>query len=325
MSTATTTAPQLFAPSAADKKDFANELRKQTVACRLSHSKLGVRKALTRDQLRLAAEQFDADGKSLSASKRLIDTRDPAYRAVINLRSRATDYWRSFTVPYPEPGIRLIRRGSIDTFDKRMAEFRRELREAAEKLQAKYDELRDRAREQLGTLFNEDDYPSRIDIEFDLHWDFPSVDPPEYLKNLNPELYERQCDLARARIEQAVQMTEEAFVGQFHKLVTHLVERLRGDVDGKPKVFRDSAIENLTVFFEQFRALDVGSNAKLQSLVDMAQQAVKGVSPEDLRANQIARQQVGEQLAQIQQAMDELMVAKPKRAINLQDEEQANA
>src|SRR5690606_22627050 len=110
-----------------------------------------------------AAEHFDADSKSLSAAKRLLDTRDPAYRAVVRVRSKATQYWKSVTAPYPEPGIRLIRRDLVALFDQRMTALRRELGEAATALQEKYFELRQRAEEKLGTLFNPSDYPVRID------------------------------------------------------------------------------------------------------------------------------------------------------------------
>jgi hypothetical protein len=46
-------------------------------------------------------------------------------------------------------------------------------------------------------------------------------------------------------------------------LVAHLTERLSGDEDGKPKVFRGSAVANLTEFFERLRHLNVGSNEQL--------------------------------------------------------------
>lgn len=313
-----------FGQTAQEKKEVATELRKQTVACRLRHWRLGVRKALERDQLRKAAQTFDANEQTLSATKKLIDTKDPAWRAVVHVRQRATSYWRSMTVPYPEPGTRLIRRGQVDVFSRKMEEFADDLKSAAAKLQEKYEELRSRAAQQLGELFNPTDYPPSIGGEFGMEWDFPSVDPPEYLKQLNPELYERQCQLAQARIEQAVQLTEAAFTEQFAKLVSHLTDRLKGDLDGKPKVFRDSAVKNLQEFFEQFKSLDVGSSGKLQDLVSAAQQAVGGVTPDDLRGNQDVRATVADQLGQIQAAVDQLMIAKPKRAIHFEEDSDDN-
>jgi hypothetical protein len=313
-------APQLHA-SQSERRDLVAELRAATLACRVHHQKLGIRKALTREQMKNVAERFDADARALAASKCLIDRRDPAYRKVVNVRTRAGEYWRSVTTPYPEPGIRLIRRATIDEFDQRMLAFRAELHEAAKALQAKYEELRDRARVQLGDLFIESDYPERIDEQFELSWDYPSIEPPAYLKDLHPHLYEQECERIKGRLEEAVRLTEQSFVTKFNELVSHLAEKLKGDVDGKPKKFQDSSLENLNAFFEQFRSLDFGSSEQLQQLVDNAQKAVSGIRADDLRSNEDQRNRVASSLGEIQAALDGLMVSKPKRAIDLEDEE----
>lgn len=315
--------PDLFAASVADRRDFATELRHQTMACRVMHTKLGVRKALSQDQLREAASQFHADVKVLSAKKKLIDTRDPAYRRVIEVRRRAGAYWKSHTTPYPEPGVRLIRRQIVAVFTEEMTKLRDELLEAARQLQEKYAELRERARVQLGDLFNPEDYPTRIDDEFDLDWDFPSVEPPAYLRNLHPQLYERESQRIKARFDEAIRLTDEAFASQFQQLIVHLADRLAGDTDGKPKVFRDTAVKNLTSFFETFRALDPGSNSQLQQLVTQAQQVVAGITPGDLRDSADLRTRIAAGLAPIRTAVDAMMINRPTRAIEIEREEAA--
>ena len=92
-------------------------------------------------------------------------------------------------------------------------------------------------------------------------WDFPSVEPPDYLRQLSPALYEQERARVAARFDEAVRLAEEAFTAELAKLVSHLTERLTGQDDGKPKVFRDSAVENLNEFFSRFRTLSVHSDA----------------------------------------------------------------
>ena len=53
------------------------------------------------------------EGQFLSAGKKLLDTRHPAFKAVTGVRSRLLAYWKGMTLPYPEPGIRLIRQADI--------------------------------------------------------------------------------------------------------------------------------------------------------------------------------------------------------------------
>jgi hypothetical protein len=309
--------PLSFSLTGAEKRDFSAELRTQTLACRVHHEKLGVRKALSKDQKAQAAEPFDADYRALSVSKKLLDTKDPAYKRVTSIRSQAGKYWKAVTTPYPEPGIRLIRKSAVKAFDDKMESLQRELAEAAAQLQEKYDELRERARVTLGDLFNEDDYPARIDDQFSLDWDYPSIEPPAYLKNLHPELYEREAARMKQRFDEAVRLTEEAFTQQFQQLVSHLAERLKGEADGKSKVFKNSSIERLTEFFDAFRAMDSGSNTALQQLVSRAQEVVKGISADDLRASDDLRSRIATQLGEVQTAIDGLMVNKPTRALDL--------
>lgn len=105
---------------------------------------------------------------------------------------------------------------------------------------------------------------------------------------------------------------EAAFIDEFSQLVSHLCERIGGDGDGRPKVFRNSAVNNLTQFFERFRSLNVGTNAELDELVDQAQQIVGGVRPQNLRDNSGLRQQVATQLSGVQSVLDGLLVDRPR-------------
>ncbi len=57
----------------------------------------------------------------------------------------------------------------------------------------------------------------------------------------------------RSRFEEAVRLAEQAFMDELSGLISHLSERLSGADDGKPKIFRDSAIENLNEFFQRFQ------------------------------------------------------------------------
>ena len=99
-------------------------------------------------------------------------------------------------------------------------------------------------------------------------------------------------------------------------MVAHLTERITGtNEDGTPKVFRDSAIDNLCDFFERFRSLNVRSNQQLDELVAQAQRAVRGVAAQDLRDSQSIRQEVATQLARVQTSLDAMLIDRPRRRI----------
>jgi hypothetical protein len=294
----------------------AQRLRTTMAAVRVSFTWFGVKKSLTPEQRATAAEAFDADSQLLSAGKKLLDTRHAAYKAVTAIRTKITDFTRGISLPFPEPGVRLIKQEAIDEFAATMADSKVELEDAVTNLDRHFDELKHAARERLGSLFNSDDYPESLRGLFDVSFDFPNIEPPGYLVALNPLLYEQEQTRVSARFEEAVRLAEEAFLAEFGKLVAHLGERLAGsNDDGTTKVFRDSAIGNLVEFFDRFRQLNVRSNAQLDALVAEAQRIVRGVEPQDLRDSNALRQRVASEMSRVESALDNLLIDRPRRKI----------
>ena len=290
-------------------------LQQRMAAARLSFTWLGVRKTLTPEQKALAAETFGAQDSFLSAGKKLLDTSHPAFREVTAVRGQIQGYFRNVSLPYPEPGVRLIRQDQLTAFGEQLCVYRNQLTAAVTELDYRFGEMQAAARRRLGTLYNAADYPDSLLGLFSVDWDFPSVEPPDYLRQISPELYEQEQARVVARFEEAVQLAEEAFTGELAKLVSHLAERISGAGDGKPKIFRDTAVTNLHEFFERFRTLSVRSDADLERLVDQAQQLLQGVEPQALRHSSSARQQLATQLSAVQSSLDGLLVDRPRRTL----------
>jgi hypothetical protein len=292
----------------------AEHLRREFAAARVSFMWLGVHRSLSRQQKELAAQPFDAQGTSLSATKKLLDTRHSAYLPVTRIRNAATAYWRGISLPYPEPGIRLIRQDRIEAFNDHLQELKTRLDEAVGELDAHYEDLKAAAQQRLGRLFDPGDYPRTLTGLFDVMWDFPSVEPPDYLLQLRPELYAQEQARVAARFQEAVKLTEEAFIGEFSRLLDHLLERLQDGPEG-PKVFRDSAVGNLVAFFERFGQLNIRSSQQLDALIDHARQIVQGTAPQALRDSGDLRSGIAHKLSGVQQDLEALLVDKPRRRI----------
>jgi hypothetical protein len=293
----------------------AQRLRLTCAAVRIAFTWLGVRKTLTPQQKTQAAEPFGAEGQFLSAGKKLLDTQHSAYKEVTAVRGRVSAYWKALTLPYPEPGIRLLRQDQIEPFQQQMLTFRHDLHEAVAQLDDQYSDLKTAARRRLGGLFDAADYPPSLRGLFELAWEFPNVQPPEYLLQLNPALYEQEKARIAGRFEEAVRLAEQAFVSEFAALVSHLCERMSTEAGGEKKVFRDTAVTNLVEFFDRFRQLNLHSNDQLDGLVEQAQKFVRGIEPQALRANETLRQHVATQLSSVQAALDGMLVDRPRRNI----------
>lgn len=298
-----------------DRTHAVNRVRNSFIACRVKFKWFGTSKSLTSNQRIKVAESFGADGAAISAGKRLIDTKHEGYRSIMSIKSQINRYWRDSSLPYPEAGIRLIRNDSVDEFNSSLIRFKAELESGVIELDRHFFELKDAARDRLGSLFNHEDYPSSLSDEFNVSWDFPSVDAPDYLRRLSPEIYRQECDRVRSQFSNAVELAEQMFQDQLAELVEHLVERLSSDEDGKQKTFRDTTITNLDDFFSRFRKLNIENSEELNQLVEQAQSVVRGVAPQRLRDNDALRQQIATQMSAVQARLDGLIIDRPRRNI----------
>jgi hypothetical protein len=303
---------------APSRREFAERLRQETIGVRLEKAQFGVSRTVTEEQRARMADLFHADGQSVRASKQLLNKRNEHYLAVTGCLNRAREVWMEMTVPYPENGLRLIRRESVQSFDDRMTAIKTELDGAVVELDRAYrEELLPQARKALGQLFNPEDYPESLVGEFDLEWSFRGIDPPDYLRQVSPRLYEQEQERIRARFEEAVALAEQAFTDEFAKMVEHLVDRLTVGPDGKAKVFRDTAVGSMREFFSRFSEMDIGSNAELSAMIAEAQRAVEGVDVAKLRKDVIARDQIRGAMQGLATRLDALMVDRPRRRIRL--------
>jgi len=293
----------------------ASELRQTMGAVKLSFSWLGTQRKLSDVQTKQAADTFHAATDLVTASKRLIDTKNATYRTLTTLKSQASGYWRSMTLPYPQDGIRLIKQSDIAAFEDKMREFKEQLSAAAANLQLEYESIKEAAREKLGDLFNPADYPPTLEGVFDIKWEYPPVEPPNYLMTFNPELYQQEQSRIQQRFETAVVMAENAFAEQLQDMIAHLVERLTDEPDGTKKTFKSSAIENFREFYAEFQRMNIRSNAQLERLVERATNIVGGVDAAELRKNNDVRQTIANQMNEVKTALNNLVTNAPSRRI----------
>jgi hypothetical protein len=302
---------------------------------RLQFSKFGVRRALGAEQVARAARVFQADQKLMSAGKQILNSKDPVWLAVTGPIGKARLFWRTMTVPYPVKGIRLLRRDMIPTFDQTLESFARDLAAAKKELEAAYVSLRLEAQNRLGQLFDQADYPETVSEDFTLEWDYPSVEPPDYLKELNPALWEQERQRLENRFAEAAALAENAFAAELQELVSHLVDRMTLDDDGKKKRLNKKAVEGFKEFFERFQSIRVGNNSQLDSVVAEARQVIDGMERLGLdvlrgkaggdeaaaqAASETVRQNVASQMTALREQLDTMLIERPKRQIELEDE-----
>jgi hypothetical protein len=165
-------------------------------------------------------------------------------------------------------------------------------------------------------VFNPLDYPSaeRVAAAFVLEWQYIEFGTPGKLRQISSALFDEEREKAARQWADATAVVRQTLRESMADLIAHLVERLAGDKDGKPKVFRNSIITNLNEFLEVFNARNITDDQQLAALVDKARRLISGVDAETLRESKNVRETVRTGFAKIQTALNGMLVDKPKRA-----------
>jgi len=262
----------------------------------------------------LNGDHKDVDATMVAASKRLVD--GDSLTAVESLRGEARAWLYSQSLPFPLDGVVFVPVDSIEKVDARLGEFRGSYEAAVEAFCADYPALREAARARLGSLYSEADYPAEVRQRFSFAWRFLSLAPAD-TKILTPALVQAEQEKFRRLMSDAADAAVAELRTRFAACVDHLVDRLGGEGDGKPKVFRDSLVGNLRDFLDGFAALNVCDDADLAALVERARGAIGGVAPGELREDKDLRAHVADQFASVQATLDGMLQNRPSRKVRL--------
>lgn len=293
-----------------------SKLESEIIGCSLTTHWWGINRKAGVEALNAVADSLGTNQKFLKIEKKIINHRNVHYRLLLETKNSVVQYWKNLTLPYVEPGTRLLRKDLIDRFEIQMSAFRRELQERVSDLARNYRSLKDEAATALQNLYREEDYPADIQSLFSFHWDYPNLNPPEYLLLYNPELYRRQQEAVRLKFEEAIDKAEKAFGGELQRMVSHLAERMQPNADGTRKKFNDSTVQdNFKEFFERFKTVSVTNSADLNAIVQKAEEIISGVNPEYLKKDGLARRELASQMEEVSKMLESKIGIAPRRTI----------
>lgn len=232
-------------------------LQEHCCAIRVCYSTWGSTRALDKEQKSTAAGALDTTIEGLSASKRLFSTKVKPVADLLKIIRHAKEYVDWNTKPYIEAGIRLVSRERLADMDEALKLFRAQLRSATQNLNEHMDEVRKEARERLKSIYRDSDYDLDATAMFDIHWDYPSIEPPSYLEALAPEVYAREVARLQGKLQEAAAFIESDFADGFLQLAKHVTERLSGDIvakkSGVATVERDQDRDTLIITVDGLR------------------------------------------------------------------------
>ena len=289
---------------------FADQLQNRSTATRVHIKWIRMSCAVDRGTVKEFANSQSASPDLLRATKTIIDRKHPVVKALTATRNEIQSYWHGLSLPYVETGIRLINRDTLPGFVARMQEFKTQLAEQTAELADEFASIIATAEESLGSMFNANDYPRDVEESISCTWDFPSISPPEYLKKLDPALYEAEQRKIQSRFEESVALAENMFATDFSKLVTEMAERLTSE-NAK---FPQRKLDQITRFIERFRSLSIGSSESLDTLVADLESLSGGVTRTAIKDDNF-RSDLATKLNTMGDDMNALIESRPTRRL----------
>ncbi len=281
----------------------------------LSFTWLGLNKVVEDEHKLAAANMFKTDPKSVSLTKKLINPKNVHYRNLTACKTEIRAHWMNNTLPWIESGVRLIRHEDILAFRLQHEELVDGFNISKKNLTKHWKSILQQSEETLGDLFNKEDYPEDPEDLFGVNLGWPNLSAPEYLKTLDPKMYEAEAKKISKKFEDAWKLGEEVMTKELLKLVESFADRMKPNPDGTKKIFKEASLTNLFEFFDKFNKLNLIKGSDLEDLVKKSQEALSGTNAEIIRLDDNFRNKLANSLDEISKELNSKVENLPRRKL----------
>ena len=209
---------------------------------------------------------------------------------------RARTYVYDHTLPWSDSGLRLLPTVNFVAFTERMNQFEEEFERLVAEFVTIYPTLISAQAMSLGDMFKRSDYPTANEMvtKFAFRIGFLPVPTAGDFRvdignEAQAELKARLNEMAEERIESAMRDIR-ARLGEHMKRMS---DRLTTDYvqgEAKQRRFHDSLVDGALELCDLTKALNVVGDPALETARKELEQALLGVTPQELRKNEYVRQ-----------------------------------
>lgn len=251
----------------------------------LSFSKPGNSRKVEIEDLTAQGAEVEADRDWVRFRKSLLESTELGKVTGCYLAMKSFIVQRSAPAKFFRAGCYLVKTDAVGEITERFSQAQQELAEAVEKFLVVYPERKAEAKEKLGTLYNESDYPTADQFRAAVRMRLQVIEMnvPQALKAIDPVAYKAQLAQADADWKKALEEVRLALRQGMLELVSHLADRLAPDADGDKKVIRQSSFSKLESFLDHFATRDITKDGEMASIVSQARSLLSKVDVEAVR------------------------------------------
>lgn len=303
-----------------------DNIKANSICVFIKMSRFTVRRTVKQDKVNVeATDRFNAavDQDLMTVAKDLLDSQE--LRKIVTY-DHVTKVWvkaRTVQSPLLRASAYLLDVDALPDMYEYLEQRKKNRGALVQDVAAAYPALVKAAKERLGPLFDQSEYPPVAALLklFDFEWSvIEIVTPNEKLRTISQALFEKEKSKAEAVWKSAVGQINDALAASLNEVVEHLGDRLGGG-DEAPKRFRASALKKVTDFIETFAQRNVAGSAGLAKLVGDAKAMLEGVDVKAIKTDGDLRKRLATSIAGIKSSLDGMMENKPARAISVGGDE----
>jgi hypothetical protein len=223
--------------------------------------------------------------------------------AITKLANEIRDWHGRQTLPWSDTGTRLLPMTNFFEYKQQLGVYEAEFKSRINTFIQQYPNIIQSMVYKLGNLFDRSEYPDadKIESKFNLRYTIMPV----------PETKDFRVDIAEDIREEMQKEYQKAYEGRvetamsdawsrLHNTLEHMVDRLSGD---DKKIFRNSLVDNALELTNLLTRLNITKDPKLEQARQALEQSLVGVTADDLRESQGARQEI---LSRVNEIMESI-------------------
>jgi hypothetical protein len=223
--------------------------------------------------------------------------------AITKLANEIRDWHGRQTLPWSDTGTRLLPMTNFFDYKQQLGVYEAEFKSRINTFIQQYPNIIQSMVYKLGNLFDRSEYPDadKIESKFNLRYTImPVPETKDFRVDIADDIREEMQKEYQKAYEGRVETAMSDAWSRLHNTLEHMVDRLSGD---DKKIFRNSLVDNALELTNLLTRLNITKDPKLEQARQALEQSLVGVTADDLRESQGARQEI---LSRVNEIMESI-------------------
>jgi len=206
--------------------------------------------------------------------------------AITKFQARVRQAHYRMTQPWNDFGSRLVSTALLQAYKAEMNRYEAQFLLLVDEFLVKYDLLVSAAAFQLGSLFDQSEYPSRDSVasKFRIAVQFsPLPTSGDFRLDVESEVQRELVEQYEARAKKQLSAASQDSWDRLYNALSKLSERLVVDDDGKKRVFHDTLVTGAMDMCELLTHMNILHDPALEKARSQLEAVLSGVTPKELR------------------------------------------